>query len=429
MRAARGWASFSGAARLLMVNQFGINLGFYMLMPFLADHLSHGLGLAGALVGMVLGARNLSQQGMFLLGGTLADRLGPKPLIAAGCLLRTVGFALLGLVDALPALIAGAAATGLAGALFNPAVRSYLAAESGARRVEAFAAFNVFYQAGILAGPVVGLALTTVGFRLTCLVAAAVFAVLTVAQLAVLPHRPPAPADRRPLRDTWRHVLGDRAFLGFSTAMCGAYLLSFQTYLALPLALRAADPTGSRSAVAVTGMFAAGGLLTVLGQRRLTAWCTGRWGPGRSLVRGTALLSAAFGLPALTGALLPGPAGASLAAFVLAALPLLATGLLIALATMITFPFEMDTIVALSRGRLVATHYGLYNTIAGLGITLGNLVAGTALDVSRTRGVPALPWLVLAATGAAATVALHRLQRSGRLTPPAPRRPVEAKAG
>jgi hypothetical protein len=36
----------------------------------------------------------------------------------------------------------------------------------------------------------------------------------------------------------------------------------------------------------------------------------------------------------------------------------------------------MDTIVALSRGRLVATHYGVYNTICGIGITVGNLLTG-----------------------------------------------------
>ena len=109
---------------------------------------------------------------MFLVGGTLADRLGYKPLIVAGCVLRTVGFATLGLVDSLPALLAASAATGLAGALFNPAVRAYLAADAGERRVEAFALFNVFYQAGILLGPLVGMLLTGVDFRVTCLVSA-----------------------------------------------------------------------------------------------------------------------------------------------------------------------------------------------------------------------------------------------------------------
>ncbi|MFJ4940238.1 MFS transporter, partial [Streptomyces pseudovenezuelae] len=150
--------SFPLPARMLMANQFAINLAFYMLMPYLATHLSGGLGLAAWAVGLVLGVRNFSQQGMFLIGGTLADRFGYKAPIMAGCLLRTVGFGLLGWVDNLPALIAASAATGFAGALFNPAVRAYLAAEAGERRVDAFATFNVYYQAGMLLGPLVGLA-------------------------------------------------------------------------------------------------------------------------------------------------------------------------------------------------------------------------------------------------------------------------------
>ncbi|MGO4759916.1 MFS transporter, partial [Streptomyces sp. 2MCAF27] len=181
--------SFPPAGRLLMVNQFAINLAFYMLMPYLAAHLSGELGLAAWAVGLVLGVRNFSQQGMFLIGGTIADRLGYKAPIMAGCLLRTIGFGLLGWVDNLPALIAASAATGFAGALFNPAVRAYLAAEAGERRIDAFATFNVYYQTGMLLGPLVGLALLAADFRLVCTTAAAIFAVLTALQWRALPTR------------------------------------------------------------------------------------------------------------------------------------------------------------------------------------------------------------------------------------------------
>lgn len=142
----RQTCSFPIAVRLLMANQFAINLAFYMLMPYLAAHLSGDLGLAAWAIGLVLGVRNFSQQGMFLIGGTIADRYGYKAPIMAGCLLRTVGFGVLGWVDNLPALVLASATTGFAGALFNPAVRAYLAAEAGDRRVDAFATFNVFYQ-------------------------------------------------------------------------------------------------------------------------------------------------------------------------------------------------------------------------------------------------------------------------------------------
>ncbi|MET8824164.1 MFS transporter, partial [Streptomyces rochei] len=274
--------SYERSVQLLMVNQFTINLGFYMLMPYLAAHLSGTLGLAGWIVGLVLGVRNFSQQGMFLVGGTLADRLGYKPMIVAGCVLRTLGFATLGLVDSLPALLAASAATGLAGALFNPAVRAYLAADAGERRVEAFAMFNVFYQAGILLGPLVGMVLTGVDFRVTCLVAAGIFALLSVVQIRALPARRPEDAKRQDgdggqgVLAQWRGILANRPFLLFSIAMIGSYVLSFQVYLALPLEVRRLGGDGQFGTAAVALLFAVSGLSTILGQTRVTAWCKTR---------------------------------------------------------------------------------------------------------------------------------------------------------
>jgi MFS family permease len=411
--------SYERSVQLLMVNQFTINLGFYMLMPYLAAHLSGTVGLAGWIVGLVLGVRNFSQQGMFLVGGTLADRLGYKPLIVAGCVLRTLGFATLGLVDSLPALLAASAATGLAGALFNPAVRAYLAADAGERRVEAFALFNVFYQAGILLGPLAGMVLTGVDFRVTCLVAAGIFALLSVVQIRALPARRSGDAERRDddggrgVLAQWRGILANRPFLLFSVAMIGSYVLSFQVYLALPLEVRRLGGEGEFGTAAVAMLFAVSGLATILGQTRVTAWCKARYEPGQALVRGLAAMGLAF-VPLLLATAVPVPeAGTGL--WLLAAVPPALAALLLAIGTMIAYPFEMDTIVRLSGDRLVATHYGLYNTICGTGITLGNLGTGAALDAARAAGMPALPWIALTVLGLACAAALYGLHRTGRL--------------
>ncbi|BBX60433.1 hypothetical protein MSHO_57780 [Mycobacterium shottsii] len=228
--------SFNRPSRVLMINQFGINVGFYMLMPYLADYLAGPLGLAAWAVGLVMGVRNFSQQGMFFVGGTLADRFGYKPLIVAGCLIRTGGFALLVVAHSLPSVLIASAATGFAGALFNPAVRAYVAADSGDRKLEAFAMFNIFYQAGILLGPLVGLALLTLDFRITVLGASVVFAVLTAAQLMALPqHLADPDTKNESILQGWKAIVRNRSFLGFVAAMTGAYVLSFQVYLALPI--------------------------------------------------------------------------------------------------------------------------------------------------------------------------------------------------
>ncbi|MGC4971664.1 MFS transporter [Streptomyces sp. DT199] len=399
--------SFPPAARLLMANQFAINLAFYMLMPYLAAHLSGGLGLAAWAVGLVLGVRNFSQQGMFLIGGTIADRYGYKAPIMAGCLLRTVGFGLLGWVDNLPALIAASAATGFAGALFNPAVRAYLAAEAGERRVDAFATFNVYYQAGMLLGPLVGLALLAADFRLVCSVAAAIFAVLTVMQWRALPARHRKTADSTATPDgvlaQWRTVVSNRPFLLFATAMIGSYILTFQVYLALPLA--ATRALGSKGTWATSGLFMVSATVAVLGQLRLTDWAKRRWSPAQALVRGLTAMGLAFLPLALT------PPGTDIAVLIAlaAAVTLLAAG------SAVVYPFEMDTVVALSGNRLVATHYGLYNTVSGLGITLGNLATGALWDAAERNDVLWLTWCALTTTGLACAASVAALARTGRL--------------
>ncbi|WP_241845214.1 MFS transporter [Streptomyces silvensis] len=407
--------AFEPAVQLLFVNQFSINLGFYMLMPYLAAHLSGELGLAAWAVGLVLGVRNLSQQGMFLVGGALADRLGYKPMIVAGCALRTAGFGALAFAQTLPVLIAASAATGLAGALFNPAVRAYVAAEAGTpeRRVEAFALFNVFYQTGILLGPLVGLALTGVDFALTCAVAAVLFAVLSVVQVLRLPVRRGETGSDDGSgsgagRGQWRAVLGNRPFWLFALAMTGSYVLSFQVYLALPLEVERLLGEGTATTVATGALFVVSGLVALLGQLRITDWCRRTWTREQCLVAGLGLMGAAFLPPALGG---PGYAGVT-------ALLLCAAAL--AAANAVLYPFEMDTVVSLARERWVATHYGLYNTVCGIGITAGNLGMGALLDLGESRGVPAVPWLVLAVLGAGCALALRSLGRSGRLTAPVP---------
>ncbi|ORB63610.1 MFS transporter [Mycolicibacterium tusciae] len=409
--------SFGWPSRLLMVNQFGINLGFYMLMPYLAGYLAGPLGLAAWAIGLVLGVRNFSQQGMFIFGGTLADRLGYKPLIVAGCVLRTGGFALLVVADSLPAVLIASAATGFAGALFNPAVRAYLAADSGPRRVEAFATFNIFYQAGILAGPLVGLALLALDFRIVAASAAAVFALLTVAQLFALPQHRATQSEKTTVLQDWRTVLANRSFLLFAIAMIGSYILSFQVYLALPLHARILVPAHESLVVAM--VFVVSGLVAVAGQLRITRWFTRRWGSGHSLVIGMLILAAAF------TPIIAFPNGARFGELA-AVSALVVAAAVLAVGSAAVFPFEMDVVVSLAKNRLVGTHYGFYNTIVGIGILAGNLATGALMQAARAAGREELIWLALTAVGLAAAAALYRLDRTGHLDPELSSTPTHA---
>ncbi|MFI6503200.1 MFS transporter [Nonomuraea typhae] len=382
-----GAPGYGRAVRLLMVNQLTINIGFYMLMPYLAGHLTGDLGLAVWVAALVLAVRNLCQQGLFLVGGSLADRVGYKPMILAGLALRTVGFAMLGMVEGIPGLIVASALTGLAGALFNPAARAYLAAEAGERKVEAFALFNVFYQTGILVGPLVGLLLNGLAFRVTCLTAAGLFAVLGAAQARVLPARRGSRAGAGgSVVSDWRAALTDRAFCLFALAMMCSYVLGFQIYLSLPLAAPAQ----------ATWIFVVSGAMAMLGQLRVTKWAQSRWSPGQAISRGLVLMALAFALPGTGSAALGGDGAMAVA--------VIAATVLLTLGGMIVYPFEMATVAAFGGDR-VGTYYGLYSTVSGVGTALGNVLTGVAMEAG-------LAWWGLVGVGLGGALAVHLLYRS-----------------
>lgn len=395
---------FPLAIRLLLVNQLGVNTGFYLLIPYLALHLSEDLGMSAAVVGIVLGVRNLSQQGLFLIGGTASDRLGARGVIIAGCALRTVGFGLFALGDGLAVLLAASVLSGLAGALFNPAVRAYLALEAGERKAEAFALFNVFATTGALIGPLLGSALLLVDFRASALTAAGIFAVLTVAQALVLPARRVAPTGNSVVAD-WREVLGNRGFLAFSLAMVGMFTMENQLYLLLP--------DGARQA---TGWDGAAGLVFLVGtvtnlwlQLRITHRLKQRGSRARWISAGLALMGLSFVPPLAVSGYGDAPDGFADAA--LRALPVLAGAVLLYLGVMMAQPFVMELIPGFGRAELTGTYFGLFYVVSGIAAAVGNTIVGWAMDAGERTDARWLPWACCVAFGLASAAGVAWLHR------------------
>lgn len=400
------WATLRGfplPIRLLVVNQFGVNVGFYLLLPYLAGYLADDVGLSAAVIGIVLGVRNLSQQGLFLLGGSAADRLGARGVIIVGCALRAVGFGLFALGTSLPLLLAASILSGLAGALFNPAVRSYLALAAADRRAEAFALFNVFASAGALVGPLLGSALLLVDFQVAALAAAAVFAALTVAQAIWLPAQSVAASEATVWQD-WRTAITDRRFLAFSVALAGMFALQTQLYLILPA--QAEHVTGQPVAIAV--LFVVSTVVTLALQMPLTGWLQNRWSRGVSISAGMAVMGAGFLLPLLR---------VESASPVLRLTPVLAAAVLLTVGVMIAQPFVLELIPAFAGNRLTGTYFGLFYLVSGILAAGCTAAVGAVVDTSSGTGVPGAAWLLTAGVGVASAGAVWLLRRTGLLTP------------
>ncbi|ASU80847.1 MFS transporter [Actinopolyspora erythraea] len=384
-----------------------------MLLPFLASYMSDQLGYGAAVIGLVLGIRNLSQQGMFLVGGTAADRLGCRPMIIAGCALRVVAFGSFGLLTSLPGLIIAAVLTGLAGALFNPAVRTYLIHEAGERRAEAFAVFNVFAHAGTLVGPLLGAALLSVDFRLIAISACAAFAVLTVAQLAVLPHRGIERQDNGVL-GSWREVVANRRFVAFTLSLSAYFALYNQLYLTIPLEIQRVS--GLAGSIAV--VFLVSTLIGVFGQVRITAWCRRRWSAGRSVSIGLVCMGSSFLPILLTNPLIPSRSaaeGGSWTAIALACLPVLLGTVLFTVGMAVTNPFAMELLPVVGSERLAGTYYGFYYLVSSIVAAAVSWLAGGLLDGFSGSALGWLPWLTLLLVGLAGGGGAALLQRRGLL--------------
>lgn len=391
-------------ARLLVINQAGVNLGFYMVLPFLASYLIDDLGMMAATVGLILGARTLSQQGLFLPSGILVDRIGPRPLILIGCALRVVAFTMLGLAGEPGVVLAAVLLVGVAGALFNPAARTYLALSAPTRRAEAFAVFEVWGNVGALLGPVVGAALLLVDFQLACLAAAGVFAVLTVAQLMMLPG---IDRDGTPERVGVgiRRVLGDRR-LGLLVLGMSGYLAMFnQLYLSLPI--EASRVTGRPETIAA--LFLVFSCLGIVLQVRVTAWCQRRWSAGTAIAVGLALMGASFVPLIVTTALLPTQHQAlDVPNTLLRSVPLLLTVAVFTVGGLVAAPYVIVLLSSFVGDRLIGTAYGWYYLVSAIATVVVAWAVGALLDVAGSVG-RVMAFALLLAVGTVAAIGVRKI--------------------
>jgi len=284
----REFARASPAVRLLVMTQLAFNVGFFMVLPYLSVHLSSDLGQATAVVGVVLGLRTASQQGMFFIGGALADRIGTKPATLTGCAIRVAGLLTLGLSTSLAGAAIGAVLTGFAAALFSPAVEAALARASASpgdpdsvstSRLDAFALFNAFGQIGAFTGPLVGALLLDVNFATVAITGAVVFIVIGLAHLRWLPDERPSPIDRAVLHGL-TSIMANRAFLLFGSVLAVQLVAYNQLYLLMPLELDRG--WGDQQPLGV--LLALSSVAVVVLQLRVAAG--GRRGGGRRASRG-----------------------------------------------------------------------------------------------------------------------------------------------
>jgi MFS family permease len=167
-------------------------------------------------LGLVLAARTVALVCSLLLGGVVADRVGPRAVMIAADLVRLFGQGAIGVLlvsghASVGEIAASQAVLGAASGFFNPASSGLMPAVAGERLQQAYALRGMAVAAGNIAGPAIGGALVvTIGPGAAMLVDAGSYGIsaLLLARASAGPARSPASPQRflAQLRDGFDEV-------------------------------------------------------------------------------------------------------------------------------------------------------------------------------------------------------------------------------
>ncbi|MFG2947143.1 MFS transporter [Streptomyces adustus] len=326
--------------------------------------------------------------------GSLADRIGARPVLLGGLGCFAAASAVYAVADSPGWLWAARLGQGAAASAFSPAASTLVARlHPAAERGRAFGSYGFYKSLGYTLGPLLGGVLVWAGgLRLLFTATAVLAAAVALWAVLLVPAVPPLPRRRQTLADLARR-LGDRRFLAPTAALAAATAALSVGVGFLPVSGAAAGLGTVATGAAVSVLAACAAVVQPWAGRAVDA---GRLSTRTGLTAGLAITAAG-----LLCATLPGLTGVLTAAVVIGA----GTGLI----TPIGF--------AALAGGTPEERMGQTMGAAELGRELGDaggplLVASVATVATLTGGFAALA--VLLALGPPAAVA----GRSRTATPP-----------
>jgi MFS family permease len=321
--------------------------------------------------------------------GTLADRIGARPVLLGGLVAFAAASAVYTVADSPGWLWAARLGQGAAASAFSPSASALVARlNPTAKQGRAFGSYGFYKSIGYTLGPLLGGVLVWAGgLRLLFTMLALLAATVAVWATLAVPHIPPLPRTRQTVADLARR-LTDPAFLRPTAALAAATAALSVGVGFLPVSGAAAGLGTMATGAAVSILAACAAIVQPKAGRALD--------DGRLTARtgiGIGLLTTAAGLACAT---LPGLVGVLLAAA------------LIGIGTGLITPLGFATLAASTHPERLGQTMGS----AELGRELGDaggplLVATIATAATLTYGYVALA-LVLAAGPIAAVITRSR---------------------
>ncbi|MCC3705181.1 multidrug efflux MFS transporter MdtH [Rouxiella badensis] len=372
-------------------------LGFFVVFPLISIRFVDQLGWAAMAVGLALGLRQLTQQGLGIFGGAIADRFGAKPMIITGMLLRAAGFATMALADSPWILICSCVLSGLGGTLFDPP-RTALVIKliRPHERSRFFSLLMMQDSAGAVIGALIGSWLLQYNFHFVCWVGAGLF-VLAAAFNAVFLPAYRISAGRAPMRQGMMRVMRDKRFISYVLTLTGYYMLTVQVMLMLPIAVN--DMAGTPTAV--KWMYAIEAALSLTLLYPIARWSEKRFSLEKRLMCGLAIMTLSLFPVGMVSGLNP---------------LLLLIGLFY-IGSIIAEPARETLGASLADPRARGSYMGFSRLGLAIGGAIGYTGGGWMYDTGRALALPELPWILLGIVGLITLAGLYWQFQLRRIEP------------
>jgi MFS family permease len=379
-------------------------LGSGMTMPFFILYLHRIRGIDLTLAGLALATIAVASFAGNVIGGSLADRVGPRRALMVGLCAGTAGASSFAFVHSAPTAFAAAAVIGLGASISWPALDALLASTvDESQRSSVFALRHATLNVGFGTGAIIAASIVDFTsprtFEVLYLVDAATF-LAVVPLLAALRGVGDRVVSDEPAQGGYREVLADRAFLAVWGITALFVVVGYSQYeAALP---PYAVSTGGVSAHGLGIVFAANTFSVAVLQLIVLRVLAGRR-------RTSALFAASVALGAAWSiAIVAAHAGGGSTAVVAFACAMT----VLALAETLLSPSLAPIVNDLAPDRLRGRYNGVFVLAYTTGFTIGPAMAGGGLKIGD--GTPYFALLIggCAAAAFGSLVLRRRLPRA-----------------
>ena len=357
---------------ILLFFTFFMVVGFDMIMPLVIGHDVNNVGLTATAVSVALAIRQFSQQGLAMIGGALADRFQVKTLISVGVFLRVLGFLTLAFSSAYGMLIAAMILIGLGGVLFEMPYQSAIAMlTTNDNRPKYYSLNNTITGIASAIGPLLGVALLRLDFKVVCFGAASCFMINFVLSRVAMP-----PIMRQAksyaVMPAVKRIAKDRPYQIFVLLMMVFWLGASQIDITYPL--RVQEIYGSADGVGI--MYTVYAVVMAVLQYPLVALASKRFSSRAAVVIGTGII---------TAALIATPFAADVKSF-MAIVACYAVGMILAR------PNQQNIAVSMADTRALGMYLGVNSTAFAIGKGFGTIIGGASFDMAKKYTLENAPW-------------------------------------